>query len=285
MILLHVATDRWYSAWYPDVLLVCAGFIGLYWWLVEPVRKKYDLAEQVENRHVIPYWLAIFTIWLAEGTPLHALSEQFLFSAHMLQHILLALVFPPLFIMGFPNWLLRPVFRIRFIKSLAKILVNPVVGMVLFNAVYSAWHLPGAYQAALYNHNVHLVQHIILVFTAILMWWPIVSRSEDLPPLPGPAQMIYLFFMSVAQIATYGYVTFNNTLLYEFYARAPRIWEVLNPTADQILAGIVMKLGSMLVFVPTLIVIFFRWANREEQSAKLDVAPRNIGNQTTIEQS
>lgn len=264
MILLHVGTSRWYAAWYPEVLLVCAALVGIYWWLMEPVRRKYNLAEEAESRYVTPFLLGIFSVWLAEGTPIHALSEQFLFSVHMFQHILLALVFPLLFVIALPNWLLRPLFRIRPVKVVAKVLTNPVVAIVLFNGVYSAWHLPGAYQAALYNHNVHLVQHLILIFTAILMWWPIFSNSEDLPPLPGPAQLVYLFFLSVAQIATYGYVTFNNTLLYDFYAKAPRIWDVLTPEADQILAGIVMKLGSMVVFVPVLVVIFFRWVRKEE---------------------
>lgn len=248
-------------------MLVCAAFLGVYWWLVEPVRRKYNLAPRVEKRYTVPYWLAIFTIWLAEGTPLHALSEQFLFSAHMVQHILLALVFPPLFILGFPDWLLKPLFRIRFLKRLARILTNPVLAIVLFNGIYSAWHLPGAYQAALYNHDVHLVQHIIMIFTSILMWWPLVTHSSDVPQLPGPIQLVYLFLMSVAEIATYAYVTFNNVLLYEFYARAPRIVAVLTPEYDQILAGIVMKLGSMLVFVPMLVVIFFRWVRNEERRA------------------
>lgn len=246
---------------------MCAGFVGVYWWLMEPIRKKYKLADKAENRYVIPFLLSMFALWLAEGTPIHALSEQFLFSVHMFQHILMALVLPPLFIMGLPNWLLRPLFRVRYVLPVARVLTHPVVAIVLFNGIYSAWHLPGAYQAALYNHNMHFVQHLILVFTSILMWWPLLSRSEDLPPLPGPAQLIYLFFVSVAQIATYGYITFNNTLLYDFYARAPRI-DGISPMQDQLMAGIVMKLGSMLVFVPVLIALFFQWVKREEQKAR-----------------
>lgn len=264
MTLLHVGTSKWYAAWYPEVHLVLAAFVGAYWLLMGPVRRKYNLAEEAENPYVIPFLISMFSIWLAEATPVHALSEQFLFSVHMFQHILLALVFPLFFVLSLPNWLLRPLFRIRPVKAVAKVLVHPVVAIVLFNGIYSAWHLPGAYQAALYNHNVHLIQHLILMFTAVCMWWPIFSNSEDLPPLPGPVQLVYLFFLSVAQIATYAYVTFNNTLLYDFYARAPRIWDVLTPEADQILAGIVMKLGSMVVFVPVLVVIFFRWVRQEE---------------------
>lgn len=266
MFVLHVPANKWWTAWYPEVLLVCAGFVGVYWFLVEPVRRKYRLAERVETKYTTPFLLSMLAIWLAEGTPIHALSEQFLFSVHMVQHILLALVFPPLFIMGFPDWLLRPLFRVRYVLPVARVLTHPVVAIVLFNGVYSAWHLPGAYQAALYNHDVHFVQHLILVFTAILAWWPLVSRSRDLPRLPGPAPLIYLFFFSVAQIATYAYVTFNNQLLYEYYARAPRLWGI-SPMTDQVLAGIIMKLGSMVVFLPILVVLFFRWVAREEKNA------------------
>lgn len=267
MVLLHVASDRWWTAWYPEVLLVCAGFVGVYWWLMEPVRERYNLADKAENRYVIPFLFSMLAIWIAEGTPMHALSEQFLFSVHMIQHILLALVLPPLFILGLPNWLLKPLFRVRSIRIVVKIVTHPVVALVLFNGVYAAWHLPGAYQVALYNHNMHFVQHLILVMTAIFMWWPLVTHSEDVPALPGPAKLIYLFFLSVAQIATYGYVTFNNALLYEFYEKAPRVTP-LTPMEDQILAGIVMKIGSMLVFVPFLIAIFFQWVRKEEAKQK-----------------
>lgn len=267
MTLLHVASSRWWTAWYPEVMLVCAALLAVYWWLTEPVRKKYRLAPAVEARYAVPFWLAVLTVWLAEGTPLHALSEYFLFSAHMVQHILLALVFPALFLLGIPDWLWRPLFRISTVKRVARVLTHPVLAVVLFNGIYSTWHLPGAYQSALYDHDIHFVQHLILIFTALLMWWPLVTRSTDVPRLSGPVQLVYLFFMSVAQIATYGYITFNNRLLYEFYARAPRVWDVLTPYNDQVLAGIIMKIGSMLVFVPTLVVVFFQWVRKEEQAA------------------
>src|SRR5690606_3348222 len=133
---------------------------------------------------------------------------------------------------------------------------------IAFNAVNAAWHLPVFYQAVLLHHWIHVVQHIVLVFTALMMWWPILSPSRELPRLPYGAQTLYIFLLLLLQLPVFAPIIFSESLFYEFYVAAPDMWG-LEPLADQQLAGAVMQLGGMTVMVIFMGRAFFRWARQE----------------------
>ena len=177
----------------------------------------------------MPVWrqvlfcLGLWTVYLSEGTPIHIMSELYLFSVHMVQHTLLTMVMPPLILLGTPEWALRPLLRRPWAKRILRTLVHPVPALLLFNLIYSIWHLPVLYQAILLYHWFHAVQHAILVATALLMWWPVCSPTRELPPLSEPGQMVYVFLAGLAQIAAFAVITFADVVLYPFYEEAPRL--------------------------------------------------------------
>jgi len=247
--------------WQPEAIAIALWIEVAYLLLVGPVRKRFRLGAPASAREVLWFSLAMVALILAEGSPIHVISERYLFGVHMLQHVLLTYVMPPLMILGLPRWVYRPLLG-RFLP-VAKFLTHPLVAIVAFNASYTLWHLPELYEAALYNHNVHLLEHFVMVSTAFLMWWPLMSKVPELPRLHDAAQLLYVFFMSVAQIGVFGVVTFSSDVFYKFYAEAPRVWDI-SPMVDQQLAGIVMKLGGMFIFVYLLARAFFRWAASEE---------------------
>lgn len=262
---------QWEAHW--DVLLGLALLMGAYLLGVGPLRERHNLSDYVNPRQVATFTAGVMVIFFALTSPLHILSERFLFSMHMVQHVLLTLIAPPLLILGTPDWLLRPLLRPNWAFRTVRVATNPIVAFALFNIVFSIWHIPALYNSSLNSEAVHAIEHIMMVGTAVLMWWPLSSNMPELPRLNYPLQMGYLFILSVAQIIVFAIITFAEEPIYDFYVNAPRIWS-LPPLLDQQLGGIIMKVGSGIYFLALLIIIFFKWFNQEEEERKLDAAER-----------
>lgn len=246
---------------HPDVLAGVLMLIGAYLVAYSALRKRSGVTPK--RRHTIYLSLAVLCLLIAEVSPLHDLAEGYLFSAHMVQHMFLVYLLPCFLLNSLPPGMLEPLFRRPVALKIGKVLTNPVVAIIAGNAVYALWHLPPFYQAALFRHEIHVLEHILMVGTAIMMWWPIFSPSKELPRLPATGRILYLLLMSLPQIGVFAYITFSNKIVYRFYASAPRLWGV-SPEADQVLSGIIMKLGMGGVIVAVLTYTFFQWARREE---------------------
>ena len=258
---------QWEAHW--DAMLGLALLLGAYLYGMGPLRERYKLADYAEPRQIATFCAGIVVIFFALASPLHILSEQFLFSMHMSQHVLLTLIAPPLLVLGTPGWLLRPLFRPNWSFRIARTLTHPVTAFAAFNVVFSIWHIPALYEASLMSEAVHALEHIMMVGTAILMWWPLTSNLPELPRLDYPFQMGYIFILSIAQIIVFAIITFAEEPIYDFYVQAPRIW-ALSPLFDQQLGGIIMKVGSGVYFLTLMIIIFFKWFKQEEEIRKLD---------------
>ena len=246
-----------------------ALLLGVYLVGVGPLRERYKLADHVDPRQLATFCAGIVVIFFALASPLHVLSERFLFSMHMSQHVLLTLIAPPLLVLGTPDWLIRPLLRPNWSFRVARVLTHPVTAFAAFNVVFSVWHIPALYNTSLNSEAVHALEHIMMVGTAVLMWWPLTSNLPELPRLDYPFQMGYIFILSIAQIIVFAIITFAKEPIYDFYVQAPRIWS-LSPLLDQQLGGIIMKVGSGIYFLVLLIVIFYKWFNQEEAVRKLD---------------
>jgi putative membrane protein len=189
---------------------------------------------------------------------LHDLSDYYLFSAHMVQHLLLTLLVPPLLIAGTPGWMLRPLLQRSSIGALARRLTAPKVCFATFNIVLAMWHLPFMYNAAMANHPLHIVQHLMFMAAAVMLWWPVMSPLPELPRLSYPMQMLYLFLTTIPMSIVAVYITYSGNLLYRAYAAAPRIGG-LSPLDDQLLGGLIMWIPGGLIFFAVISVIFFQW--------------------------
>ncbi len=198
---------------------------------------------------------------------LHDLSDYYLFSAHMVQHLVLTLIAPPLLIMGTPGWMLRPALAWRGVGRVARWLTAAPHAFLIFNVVLAAWHLPLLYGVAMAHHSVHIVQHLCFMVAATLMWWPILSPLPELPRLPYPVQILYLFLMSIPMALVAVCIAYSGRVLYLAYASAPRLWG-LTPLQDQMLGALIMWIPSGLFFFAIISVVFFKWQQRGEDSAE-----------------
>src|SRR2546428_11302197 len=102
-----------------------------------------------ERRHVASFAGALIVLFLALNGPLHNLSDTYLFSAHMAQHLLLTLVFPPLLLYGTPSFVVRPLLRPRWVRALGRVVTRPLATALLLLGPIGVRHVPQFYQAAL----------------------------------------------------------------------------------------------------------------------------------------
>ena len=257
------ASFSW-TAWHlhPDVLLLVVILAGLYLAAWRILGRDYHLP----RTRVALYFSGVAALYLGGGTPIHELSENYLYSMHMLQHLLFTLVAPPLLLAGTRGWMWRPLLRDPWVSRVARVLTNPVVALTLFNATLILSHLPSVVDMTLRNHPAHFLAHIILVLTAVIMWWQIYSPLPELPRLNIPGQMMYLFLQSLLPAIVASFITFSGSVVYDFYAQVPRLW-IESPVQDQQMAGLIMKLVGSLILWGIITVRFFSWYFNEESAS------------------
>ncbi len=259
-------TGSLWTAWQaePESIVLLVAIEGLYLLGVGPLRERNGWADYVDPRQVATFTLGIIVLFLALVSPINTVSDGYLFSVHMLQHVLLTLVAPPLMVRGMPDWLIRPLLRPNWSFRAARAITHPIGAFLAFNIVFSLWHVPALYNTSLENNVVHVVEHIMMITTAMIMWWPLTSTMPELPRVSYPMQIMYLFGLSVAQIIVFGALTFAGQPLYQHYVDAPRILSI-SPLTDQQIGAIIMKVGGGSLFLGLLIVTFYRWFGQEER--------------------
>jgi len=241
---------------HPSVILGLALLGGLYVYLG---------GLGAPRRRVASFGGALLVLGLSLNGPVHNLSDGYLFSAHMVQHLVLTLVFPPLLLYGTPAWVVRPLLRPRWVQGFGRWATRPLAAGVLFSAPITLWHFPQFYEAALEHHPLHIVQHLVFLATGVLMWWPVLSPTPELPRAGYLTQLLYLFTLGLPMSVAGALITLSGDVLYPFYAAAPRVWGGgLAPLADQQLGGLVMWVGGTIYLWVAATVVWFRWSAREE---------------------
>jgi len=201
----------------------------------------------------------LLVLFLSLNGPLHDLSDYYLFSAHMVQHLLLTLVVPPFLILGTPGWMLRAALKTPWVNTLAHRVTGARTAFLTFNIVLAAWHLPPLYNLAMANHDIHIAEHLMFLVSATLMWWPLTSPMPELPRLAYPGQMLYLFLMTIPMSIVAFSITLSDHLLYPAYSAVPRIWGI-TPMNDQAIGGLIMWVPGTLFFGVVFSFVFKNWA-------------------------
>jgi putative membrane protein len=211
--LLHIAGYEWLD-WHlhHEVVLPLVLLEVAYLYSVTQARTMISDAGRVRRSQVITFSLGVLALYVAAGTPVHDISEQYLLSVHMVQHLLFTLVAAPLLLAGTPSWLWQALLRGPGVMPVARLLTNPLVAFSVFNAVLVLTHLQPVVDLALREHEFHLLVHVVLVGSALMMWWPILSTVPELPWLSDPLQMAYLFLQSLLPAVLASFITFSDGL-------------------------------------------------------------------------
>lgn len=232
----------------------------------------------------LPVWRAIcfssgvLAFWLAIASPI-SVFDDVLLTAHMVQHLILMSVAPPLILLGAPavpllrglprpllQWIFGPLLRSKSVRKIVHGLLHPVTGWLTLNLAFLGWHIPVAYELALRSEIWHEVEHGCFFFTAILFWWSVI---QPWPSRPGQSRWKVIPYLLTADFVNTGlsaFFAFSGRVLYPSYAAAPRVFS-LTPINDQIAAGAFMWVFGSLIYLVPAVAIVFRLARRDESSA------------------
>ena len=276
---LFSAQTIWIWAWDPGILIGLAAWTFGYILLIGPARKRNGWGAPLRWERQASFHLGTLVLFVALVSPLDHLADFYLLSAHMLQHLLLVLVTPPLWLMGMPNGWLDTYITPGFLQKFINRITRPVTAFLIFNGVFYAWHIPALYDAALFNENVHILEHLMFLAAAVIGWWPVLGFLPKAAPRASyPMQMLYLFMMMVFSTGLGAIITLAKDPLYPYYLNAPRVlgstplpsfangprlWG-LSVMDDQLAAGLIMWVPGNMIFFAAFMIVLYIWFNSEE---------------------
>jgi len=238
-------------------LLVVATLYLCGWW---ELRRR--LPQRFGVWRLVTFQAGLLALFLALASPLDVLAELLL-QVHMIQHLVLMMVVPPLLWLGAPvlpllHGLPRPVVKRGVgpflawppLQRLGHCLTHPLVCWSAFAVSTIAWHVPNFYELALRSAGWHEVQHVCFLGTALLFWWPVIQPWPSQPRWPRWTMILYLLLADLQNTALSAFLIFSERILYPAYATVPRLWN-LSVLDDQAAAGVLMWVpGSVIFLVP-----------------------------------
>ena len=211
---------------------------------------------------------AMLVLFVALISPLDRLGEDYLFSAHMAQHILLGDIAPLLLLLSLSRVIMRPATRrLHGLERRLGALASPAAFIVLWLALVYVWHIPALYEAAIDQAPLHALEHMTFFIAGTLVWWPLIQPVPMRRRLTGIAPFAYIFSAKVGLAALGIYLTWSSSLLYDHYATVPRIWG-LSPIEDQNVGGAMMMVEQSLVLVIVLVFLFGRMLVQSEEEER-----------------
>jgi putative membrane protein len=261
-------TDFWRWQPHPEVWLLVGGVVVLAIYALRVVGPKVVPAgTPVISRSQLAWLvLGVVLLWFASDWPMHDIAEEYLFSVHMTQHMLLTFAVPPAFLLATPEWLARLVLGRGRVERAFFTIAHPLPAAVAFNALQLLTHWPGIVNTSVENALVHYLVHTALVSTAFLLWIPVCGPLPELR-ISYPAQMLYLFVISIVPTVPAAWLTFADGAVYSAYDIPQRLGHI-SVTTDQQVAGLIMKLvaGGFLWLIIT--IRFFQWASKFSDTDK-----------------
>jgi putative membrane protein len=220
-------------------------------------------ADDAERRHTLYFGLGLLTLWAALETPIDTISDYYLDSVHMFQHVLLGFIAPPLMLLGLSPGMAARLAAVPLIRAVTE----PVPAQVIAGGVMVIWHLPVLYDATLHNDALHITEHVMFIAGGLVLFWPVLqvtSATSRSQMSPG----VMLLYMAIATIPQDGValaLLFSRDPFYEYYTHVPRLLPTMTPVIDQSVAGaVLMVLGKATMAVAGL-AVFFRWFGEEQR--------------------
>ncbi|RIX50721.1 cytochrome c oxidase assembly factor CtaG [Paenibacillus nanensis] len=278
--------------WSPMFFFAMIGLIILYFYMIGPWReKRHPEAEAATGMQKTLFVGGILLVYLCHGGPLNLLGHL-MFTFHMVNMSISYLIVPPMILLGIPAFLWRAAFSAGFWRKL-RILMHPIMTLVLFNMLFSIYHVPMVHDYVMTNFTVHRLYYVVLFITAFMMWWQIACPVPEWSKLTDVKRMAYVFANGVLLTPACALIIFSDGGMYATY-NDPEVWatamgycmsgdtsyligqfggpeffNMLGTADDQQLGGIVMKLVQELMYGIILAYIFKQWFKREHADDEL----------------
>ncbi len=258
------------------------------------------LGPRLQWWQISSYFIGLLVVYVALQSEVDIGSGQLLW-IHMIQHELLTMVAPPLILLGNPSWILWRAFPAswrrellmggmrlrwpwRFGHALGRLASNPPLVLALFLGDFLIWHIPVFYDLTLYNHNIHIAEHLLFLGTAVLFWAQVIPTSPQRRPtnrltLPSkatthrlsyPMQVLYMGCAALVLNVLGGIFVFSVGPIYEYYATLVRTPGMPSVVIDQHLAGVAMDVPGTFIFFTAMMILVGVWLVDDERKAQAE---------------
>ena len=272
----HLGIGDW--SWEPTVVVGLAALVAGYVlaWRRSLLTAEDDVSPWLRSAWMRPWFfgLGVAVGFIALLSPIDTGGDEYLFSLHMVQHLLLMMVAPPLCLLGIVGMRSPAGGPPPSLRRAWAIVVQPWVATVLFTAVLLVWHIPSLYDATLTTEPIHVVEHLSFIAVGVIFWWPVVDPlrgADEQRWVPALTKIAILVASGIAPTVLGLIFTVAPHAFYDFYARAPRLWG-LSPVVDQQLAGVIMFGVGNLIYFAAIVAVFWRMfgdpAHDEEQAQR-----------------
>jgi cytochrome c oxidase assembly factor CtaG len=250
----------------PSVVIGTSLLSAFYALAVGPLRRRFHLGTPAHLIQQLAFYLGTLCMILALIGPLDVLGDEYLFSAHMAQHMILSFLVPPLWVLGTPSWLIRCLVP----RSFQSLIWNPIFAFLFFNGVMWIWHIPAVYDTALVHEGLHITEHLIFMAAGVVGFLPVL-KSDLIPQMTPQFKLIYLFPSMLSCTALAALVTLSSVQLYSFYGNAAMQWH-LTALEDQQIGGASMWVPGDMLYMGLILWAFNKFldtSNTERQQVKV----------------
>ena len=243
-------------------------FAGIYVWRFAQARKEVGAsasARGVGPLQALAFGGGMLALLVALVSPLDGLGDEYLFSAHMVQHVLIGDVAPLLILLGLSRVIMRPATRrLTSLERRLGPLASPATGIAMWLVLMYLWHIPALYDAAAEHPLLHLLEHVSFFAAGVALWWPLVEPVPMRRGLTGMQPIAYIALCKGGLAALGLFLAWSSIAHYPWYEHTPRIWG-LSPVEDQNVAGVIMMVEQSLTLAMVLVWQFVRMLTRSEQ--------------------
>ena len=284
------------ALWSPIFLLFLLAATVVFFLITKTYRKKLsDNSEELSKKQAVYFIVTLVLLYAIKGSPIDLLGH-IMFSVHMTQMAILYLVIPPLFIVSIPKWMWTGIRNTKVIKPLFHFFTMPLIALIVFNGMFSFYHIPLIFDAVKTNMLLHAIYTTILFFSAICMWWPLVNPIDSFKSFSGLKRLGYIFANGILLTPACALIIFADIPMYETYSNAvywllamelcvpsstlsglnlsgPELFNTLPLLDDQMTGGVIMKVIQEIVYGFVLAKIFFAWYKSESPDS-VDMNPK-----------
>jgi len=279
------ALEFWSIPLVPTSAMVFSGFVYLRGWL----HLRSVTARAIPRWRAGSFFLGLLLVWVAVGSPLATFDEELL-TVHMIQHLLLMTLAPPLILLGAPLMPLLhglprqfvqsglgSVFRWPAMRRVWRRLSHPAVCWLAAAGALVGWHLPSVFTLAVQSESWHIVEHACFFGSGLFFWWPVVQPWPSVPTWPRWSILIYLFLATVPCDILSAFLVFCDRIVYAVYLATPT-HSGISALEDQQCAGALMWTCVTIVYLLAAAVIATRLlsarSSQENRLGQPDSPPR-----------
>jgi len=250
-------TNPWRFQFHPEVWLLIIGLVVAFVYTVRVLGPRVaPKGRIISRRQITTFTVMILLLWLASDWPMHDIAEEYLYSVHMVQHMVISYIVPPLALLATPEWLFRLLIGKGRTYKVVRFLTRPVVGVLVYNITLMITHIPQIVNRSAAGGPLHYSLHVLIVTTSLMFWVPVCGPIREWRMSDG-AKMIYLFGTSLIPTIPAGWLTFAEGAVYKHYDTIVRVGGI-SVLSDQQAAGGIMKLGGSTLMWAIIIYIFFK---------------------------